>query len=162
MSSQNFYVPHGVGEGDTARCGSSSSSDKAASGRDRGPGKAVLDKPVEMPLTDREIQESRTSATFNPIHPNSDRHSDLYVSSFSCFTSQQQPAHIGDAGITRSRSVSTALYTSGGGRDACRNAAAKDLEGDALVAAALQHIQKYESRKVVRTEHSRRLDTDIS
>jgi len=40
----------------------------------------------------------------------------------------------------------------------------KGLEGEALVAAALQHIQKYESRKekAVKTEHSRRLDTDIA
>jgi hypothetical protein len=40
----------------------------------------------------------------------------------------------------------------------------KELGGDALVAAALHHIHKYESRKekVVKTEHSRRLDADIA
>jgi hypothetical protein len=39
-----------------------------------------------------------------------------------------------------------------------------ELGGDALVAAALHHIHKYESRKekVVKTEHSRRLDADIA
>jgi hypothetical protein len=40
----------------------------------------------------------------------------------------------------------------------------KESGGDALVAAALHHIHKYESRKekVVKTEHSRRLDADIA
>ena len=39
----------------------------------------------------------------------------------------------------------------------------KELGEDALVAAALHHIHKYESRKekAVKTEHSRRLDADI-
>jgi hypothetical protein len=40
----------------------------------------------------------------------------------------------------------------------------KELGGDALLAAALHHIHKYESRKekAVKTEHSRRLDADIA
>jgi hypothetical protein len=34
--------------------------------------------------------------------------------------------------------------------------------GDAAVAAAMEHIQKYESRHVIKTEHARRVDADVS
>ena len=33
---------------------------------------------------------------------------------------------------------------------------------DAAVAAAMDHIQKYESRHVIKTEHARRIDADVS
>jgi len=163
LSSFNICELHGVGYCGAARSGLGGS-DAAARGRERGMGQAVLGNPVEV-LLSRDVEAFVPRATFNSCHlsshPSSAR-GDIYSSSSSSAGPQLQLPYLGDAGTARSRSLSTALYTSGGGRNACSNAVARGLERDTLVAPAVQHIHYAESRNVVRTEHSRRLDTDIS
>ena len=181
LSSLNTCEPHGVGYSGAARSGHGGS-DAAARGRERGMGQAVLGNPVEVlpsrdvepvevllsrELLSRDVEAFAPRATLNSCHlsshPSSARR-DIYSSSSSSAGPRLQLPYFGDAGTARSRSLSTALYTSGGGRDACSNAVARGLERDTLVAPAVQHIHcdYAESRNVVRTEHSRRLDTDIS
>ena len=76
------------------------------------------------------------------------------------------PPHSSSLALRSNRSASSGGRVSGGGGAALMASKTlqelKDLKGDALVAVALEHIQNYESRRVVITEHSRRLDTDIS